>query len=355
MVLSIHNVCNYLIENGLVSLKSVVEGDLMVRDASSRNTNFLINQFAEGGKKLLVKQPDIDDEKYVQDMKIEADIYEIITKNSAFSKIRKYVPKIHHYDSQNYILVMEQLSGVCRVFDYQYHGPNYPDKVIVQTMATILAGFHSIPFNKIKNIKPTFPWFLEVADNNYYKKVKKDDKKAYKILKPFFENPEVMQFVKDAKAMWDSSHFIHLDTRLTNWLIPYSHKAGNKNPIWLIDFELAGMGDAAWDIGFLIGEFIYFDTYIQTNKINISPNEHYLTVADTVKCLWSKYTKIRAVDGAFKEKVVRYTAIKIFLIIYEEVVDEDDVTLSDLIRKLTELFFDMINNTEKYLKTLFGK
>lgn len=355
MILSIHNVCNYLIQNGLVSLKSVVEGDLMVRDASSRNTNFLINQFEVGGKKLLIKQPDIEDEKYVNDMKVEAEVYECISKNSAFSKIRKFVPKIHHYDNQNFILVMEQLTGVCRVFDYQFHGRNYPDKEIVQTMASILARFHKISLHKISHLKPTFPWFLEVADDNYYKKIKKDDKKAYKILKPIFENEDAMQFVKEAKAMWESNSFVHLDTRLTNWLIPYKHKAGNKNQIWLIDFELAGIGDATWDIGFLFGEFIYFDTYINAHAIEIEFNKNYLSSEEAIKSFWGSYTKQRLVDDAFKEKVVRFTAIKIFLLIYEEVVDETEVSMNELIKKLTELFFDMITNTNKYLKTFFGE
>ena len=355
MILSNKNICNYLIDNELVSLKSIVEGDLMVRDASSRNTNFLINQFEKGGVKLLIKQPDIEDEKYILSMKIEAEVYEFIDKKRLCSKLRKYVPKFHHYDQENYILVMEQLTGVCRVFDYLYHGLNFPDKEMLQVLATILASFHEISVEKNTILKPTFPWFLDVADRNYYKKVKKDDKKAYKILKPIFENFEAMQFVRDSKAMWQSKNFIHLDTRLTNLMMPYTHQAGQKLPIWLIDFEMGGVGDAAWDIGFLIGDLLYFDSYLKAKAIEITPNKHYLSIADSIKYFWKIYSKLRPINENFEERVLRYTAIKVFMLVYEYVVDEEDASMDAQLKILIELFFDIVNNTKNYYKILLGK
>ena len=355
MTLSVHNICKYLIDNDLIPLKSIVEGDLMVRDASSRNTNFLINQFEKGGKRLLVKQPDIDDEKYVLSMKIEAEVYEFIHKNSLCTKLRKYVPKLHHYDHQNYILVMEQLKGVCRVFDYLYHGLNYADKGIIKELATILVAFHKIPIEKKHNLQATFPWFLEVAEKDYQKKIKREDKKAYKILQPIFDDPQAMQFVRDSKAMWQSTSFIHLDPRLTNLMMPYAHQAGQKLPIWLIDFEMAGVGDAAWDIGFLFGDLISFETYLKVKTPKINANKHYLTVADSIRYFWQIYSKSMQIDENFEERVVRYTAIKIFMLVYEDIVDEDDVSMSPQLKILIELFLDMVKNTENYYKILLGK
>ena len=286
MILSKKNICNYLIEKDLVSLKSVVEGDLMLRDVSSRNTNFLVNQFGKDGQKLLVKQPDVANIKYVQAMKVEAGIYALIHNKAVCSKIRKYVPQLHQYDDENHILVMEQLSGVCRVFDYLYYGTYYPDKQIIKMLATILKNFHQIPIERAKILTPTYPWFLDIMDKKYGQQVEKDNKKAYKILKPILHNTQVIQFMQESKAMWQSTHFIHLDTRLSNWMMPYTHRAGQKCPIWLIDFELAGIGDAAWDIGFLLGDLLLFDAYLKVKNPKITPNKNYLPISEAIKYFW---------------------------------------------------------------------
>lgn len=354
MILSNKNICNYLIDNDLVSLKSVVEGDLMIRDASSRNTNFLVNQFEKGGQKLLVKQPDIEDEKYVQSMEVEAGIYEFIDKNRICVKLRKFVPKLHHYDHENHILVMEQLTGVCRIFDYLYYGLNYPDKEIIKQLATIFANFSQISIEKNTILQPTFPWFFNVVDKNYKEKIKKDDKKAYKILKPILENIEVLQFVQESKVMWQPKYFIHLDTRITNLMMPYKHQAGQKLPIWLIDFEMAGIGDAAWDIGFLFGDLFYFETYLKSKNTKITPNKNYLSITDSTKYFWKIYSKSIKVEGNFEERVIRYTAIKVFMSIYEYVVDEEEVSMDAHLKLLIDMFFDMVKHTKTYHKILLG-
>ena len=72
MVLTIENICDYLLENQLIDKKAIIEGDLLIRDVSSRNTNFLVNQFHENGIKILIKQPDINDNDYIESMEVEA-------------------------------------------------------------------------------------------------------------------------------------------------------------------------------------------------------------------------------------------------------------------------------------------
>jgi hypothetical protein len=96
MVLTIENICQYLLEHQLIDKKDIIEGDLLIRDASSRNTNFLVNQFHENGIKILIKQPDISDKDYIESMEIEAGIYQLSANTSEiiFQNFSTTIPKI---------------------------------------------------------------------------------------------------------------------------------------------------------------------------------------------------------------------------------------------------------------------
>ncbi len=162
MVLTIENICDYLLDNQLIDKKAIIEGDLLIRDVSSRNTNFLVNQFHENGIKILIKQPDINDIDYIKSMEIEAGIYQVIFNNKAFKEVKHYLPKFNLYDSQNHILIVEQIPGVCRVFDYLFHGLNLPDKNISENFADVFSALHNIRIeeNSLSEIPESYPWFL---------------------------------------------------------------------------------------------------------------------------------------------------------------------------------------------------
>jgi thiamine kinase-like enzyme len=355
MKLSSKNICRYLIDSNLISLKSVVEGDLLIRDVSSRNTNFLINQFAVGGQKLFAKQPDIEDEDYINDMKMEAEIYQFINDNESCSGLRPYMPKFMRYDDQNHILVMEQLVGVCRVFDYLFYDENPIDKEILKNIALILAKFHAIPIEKAKNLKATKHWFLDVLDKKSINRVKRDDKKAYQILKPLFENSEIINLMNQAKEIWQSKYFIHLDARITNFMMPYRYEIGQKTPLWIIDFELAGIGDAAWDLGFFLGELFYYDSYFKSYNITLKTHETSLMMPESAQYFTKIYFENIEPDPFLCQRIMIYTTVKVFLMIYEDLVDEPDATLNDNLKILIEMLSDMVKNQEKYQKIIFAE
>ena len=105
----------------------------------------------------------------------------------------------------------------------------------------------------------------------------------------------------------------------------------------------------------MFGDLLYFDTYLKSNTIEITPNKYYLSITDATKYFWNIYSKSIKTDENFEERVVRYTAIKVFMLIYEYVVDEEDVSVDAQLKILIELFFDMVKNTKNYHKILLGK
>lgn len=355
MVLTLENCCDYLLNFGFLDKKSIIEGDLLIRDASSRNTNFLVNRFQDKSKNILVKQPDILDEDYVQSMEIEANIYKMIYSRVEFEEIRKFIPEYLKYDEENHILIMKQLNGVCRIFDYFYYGPFIADSGIIAGFAECLSGMHNIPTEVLKNstLKEAYPWFLDVSNKDYIKNIKENFPVAYEVMKEVFDNKAWMKVFRKARKNWKSGSFIHLDVRFTNWMISYRHQAVIESPIWLIDWEMAGMGDPAWDISFLIGDWINLGLYLKENYSKEFPNVE-LKIVQQINNFWHQYCLKRNFNdlekNELKIRVSQYLLVKFFLILYELLLDysDDKKAISDSLEffKLQMLNADQI--TEIY-------
>ena len=355
MVLTLDNCCDYLLLFGFIDKKSIIEGDLLIRDASSRNTNFLVNRFQDKSKNILVKQPDILDEDYIQSMEIEANIYKLIYSEVEFEEIRAFIPEYLKYDEKNHILIMKQLNGVCRIFDYFYYGPFIADSCIIAGFANCLAAMHNIPTEVLKNssLKEAYPWFLDVSNKDYQKNIKENYPIAYDVMKEVFNNKAWMKTLKKARSSWKNDSFIHLDVRFTNWMISYRHQAGTDSPIWLIDWEMAGIGDPAWDLSFLIGDWISLGHYLKKNYDKKFPKIEN-KIIQQINIFWHQYCKKRNFNVGekteLKSRVAQYLLVKFFLILYELLLDysDDKKAVSDSLEffKLQMLNADQI--TEIY-------
>jgi thiamine kinase-like enzyme len=356
MVLTIENICDYLLENQLIDKKAIIEGDLLIRDVSSRNTNFLVNQFHENGIKILIKQPDINDDEYIESMKVEAGIYQLIFNNEAFEQVKHYLPKFNLYDSQNYILIMEQISGVCRVFDYLFHGLNLPDKNISEHFATALASLHNIKIEQssFSEIPKSYPWFLNVGQKSYQKKIKKSHPETYQYLSEIFENKKWMAIISSIKRNWQEENIIHLDSRFTNWMISFRHQPTQNDPLWLIDWEMAGKGDSAWDIAFLIGEWINLGLFFQESHPTVFPDVEQ-TIKTQINIFWKNYVDKRGFFSPqkkdFQKRVCRYLTLRILMMVYEIMVEYEEESETTI--TLINLFKNVIEKPQELQKKYF--
>ena len=356
MVLTIENICDYLLDNQLIDKKAIIEGDLLIRDVSSRNTNFLVNQFHENGIKILIKQPDINDDDYIESMEVEAKIYQLIFNNHAFKQVRPYLPKFNSYDAQNHVLIMEQITGVCRIFDYLFHGLNLPDKIISEHFANALSTLHNVEIKRISvpEIPRAFPWFLNVGQKSYRKNIKKRHPETYQYLFEIFENEKWMAIISRIKRKWQEENTIHLDSRFTNWMISFRHQPTQNDPIWLIDWEMAGKGDAAWDIAFLVGELVNVGLFFQENHPTLFPDIEPI-INTQINSFWKSYADKRLFSivqrKEFLKRVCRYLTVRVLMMTYELLLEYEEE--SETTTALTHLFKQVIEKPQELKKKYF--
>ena len=98
-----HDVAGYLLERLLLDPAAVVDGELVIRDVSSRNRNYRVE--CRGGPSYLVKQPVADDGIWT--VTNEAGIYQRLAQGEDF--MAPYLPGFYGYDPDERVLVLELL------------------------------------------------------------------------------------------------------------------------------------------------------------------------------------------------------------------------------------------------------
>jgi hypothetical protein len=62
-----------------------------------------------------------------------------------------------------------------------------------------------------------------------------------------------LPLLRKARADWNPEHLIHGDVRMDNCILSGSRRSGR---VTIVDWELSGRGDPAWDVGTVLAEYI---------------------------------------------------------------------------------------------------
>src|ERR1700738_3367928 len=127
MILSRSNVVHYLLDQGLLALDAVVDGDLIVSDATRRNRNFKVMRRAQRG--YFIKQIQVWDPPTVATLAAEATCYRLAREMPEFSTLAEMVPRDCLYDRQRHVLVTELLPEAESLMDHHRRLSAFPPEV----------------------------------------------------------------------------------------------------------------------------------------------------------------------------------------------------------------------------------
>jgi hypothetical protein len=71
------------------------------------------------------------------------------------------------------------------------------------------------------------------------------------------DNDDLCDWIGRVRTKWQPEVFFHGDMRLDNCIV-YGNSNQRPTRILLVDWEFAGMGDARWDIGAVLAEYLAF-------------------------------------------------------------------------------------------------
>lgn len=235
----------YLLRCGLISPAGVVDGELVVMDASRRNYNLAV--IPQTGPGYLLKQP--RDERAAAALANEAAVYNWL--GGSHSRSADYLPTLYRYEPGG-PLVLEYLAGHETMRNRIGRRGRFA-KVHGRLAGRALAELHrhSRPSGSSPVADLAVPWVLtlDCPELAVFREFQGARNRALRIIQ---QHPEFGSAFTRLRRRWHCRVLVHNDPRWDNLLVPIAEGAGLR----IVDWELAGWGDPAWDVGATLAQYL---------------------------------------------------------------------------------------------------
>ena len=223
------------------------------------------------------------------------------------------------YDDDESVLVLRSIEEPCTLATHHNQGriPTRP----ATWMGRALAALHSLklassPMSALSERLPRrLPdaLFLHRPDHALYCNSSYANLQAVRMMQSF---PAFGALIDALAKEWRPSCLIHFDVKGDNILL--SAKRGARSS-WLIDWELAALGDPAWDVGSMFAD--YLGVWLWSIPITGEhPPAHYLSLArfpltrlqPALRAFWRSYRLARGPDQSRRHSVfaIRYALLR---------------------------------------------
>jgi thiamine kinase-like enzyme len=218
-----------------------------------------------------------------------------------FDPISHIAPKIHDFDEKNNIMVTEFVPGYSWN-QYIFTEPAMKtDKEIVASLGNKIATYHRVfekicIANKKLNFLPktfTFEKLLIHPGPEVFLNLSQANMKLLKIIQ---KDPKIYDNLQELFANWDPKTLIHGDIKFDNIIINLKN---NRKENIITDWEMANIGDPAWDIGSIFQEFIrcwlytlpLTGTETPDKLLNLSKNS-LQNMQSALRTFWNEYIHV---------------------------------------------------------------
>jgi hypothetical protein len=240
-----------LLKRRLLTERQFVDGALYVSDVSRRNTNFRI--VPEDGLGFFVKQG-IGPEK-ARTVNHEAFVYRTL-HGTAF---RNYLPRLCYFDTRRCLLVLTAERSARNLNEHHHVTRRFSTRVAA-AVGRSTAVLHSIPLSEFSEsqrprlsiARLPFAFHLHRPDMVLFENASQGCLNFVRLLQ---EAEELCFRIDLMKREWRDETLIHNDLRWDNCIL-YWLPHTRQPALMLVDWELARIGDPAWDIGTVLAEYV---------------------------------------------------------------------------------------------------
>jgi len=361
--INIDNVIGYLLLNKLLDTKSIVEGDLEIFDISRKNKNIKISNSINSGLFLKQANPYVINSSVI--IKRESLLYAIMQTENEFASLADIAPKIRDYDEKNNIMITELVPGYSWN-QYISQEPNIKlDKDLVASLAKAVATFHhafenvSITKKELHFLPKAFAFenllihpgpeiFVDLSQANM------------KLLKIIQRDPRVYDTLEELSASWNPKTLIHGDIRFDNIIITVQN--GKRRNIFT-DWEMANIGDPAWDIGSIFQEFIRSWLYMlpitgteEAQQLLEMSKDSLQSMQYALRIFWNEYIQVIQKDPYDTNELLlkssKFCAARLIQSAYEML--HSQAELNNLATYMVQIGLNMISNISKATIHLLG-
>ncbi|HEX9982707.1 MAG TPA: phosphotransferase [Thermoanaerobaculia bacterium] len=254
-MLNVDNAAEYLIERGLMSVDSILSGDLIISSAARRNRNLRIKR--KDDPSYLIKQPDDPASGARQTLRAEAQFYSFCFEDAEAEPVREFLPALRYFDPERSLVVFDFLDGAVPL--WQYSGSREEaSRLVGHALGTFHRTFRGTQNRKLGWLQRQTPWVMRVhkPSPELLASLSPANVETLRILQT---QEQISTHLDALRRKWRVETVIHNDVKSDNILVRGSGP-GAQGPgpssVALVDWELVQLGDPAWDVAGLLQDFV---------------------------------------------------------------------------------------------------
>jgi hypothetical protein len=322
MYLTVTNLASYLAGRGLVELDSVVDGDFAVQEAGRRNRNFKVSRGVLPG--LFVKQvANTASWEPIVTVHREAAFYKEISSRPPLAPVAKLTPRLVDFNPAHVCLVSELVENGENYNEYHHRIGAFPE-MPAEILGRGMAAYHSLPPQALADLLARgvlpgqVPWILSLnpATLSPLGEMPQIGPMMLAVLPQY---PALLHTLLALRYEWVFDSLIHGDMKWDNLVVS---EEGDEPQLRVVDWELADIGDAAWDAGAVIAAYIGA-WMLMLSASGTSPAEvptRFAEMRQALRAFWTTYAATRglqAVARPYLERCMRFAAARLALTVFE--------------------------------------
>lgn len=277
-----NDLVHYLIERGLLTPASVVDGEVMVVEGTRRNSNFAVTR--KDGPPYFVKCVQPASAGSAETLQREAACYQWASTHPALAGLRELMPRFFFSDPQRGILVLELFPYAQNITDYHRNARVFPEDV-ARLIGRALAHYHASTAAVLGTLDHSVfrgqqPWVLSLHYS--HSQFGQAGAQVATILQSY---PEYGRALDQLRAQWMPNALIHGDMKFDNCLmVP---RADGNADLKVVDWELADIGEDTWDAGAVLQSYVTTCVLSAQGSMNVNLEP----VKPAMRAFWDEYVK----------------------------------------------------------------
>lgn len=365
MLITPNNIVYYLLERGLITSESIVDGDLMVVDASRRNRNFKV--IRKHNPSYFVKQIQNWEPQAIVTLQCEAMCYWLSQNDVSFASLALLIPRFYTYDPARSILIVELLPEGENLSEYQRRLGEFPLDV-ASKLGKVLGTYHQEAGAKLQSsshyasFPKNMPWILSVHQHNpnLFNPLSAANSQLLSVVQKY---PEFHQALNALQGQWQINSLIHGDMKWDNCIVYKQSDQSDEPGLKVVDWELADLGDACWDVGAIFQAYLSFWILSMQMLADTSPAQlvdmaqyPLEKMQPAIQMFWKTYADTMQMDDMLMrerlERSVKYGAARMIQTAYEYMAFSPQITANALC--LLQVSFNILENPQEAISDLLG-
>jgi Ser/Thr protein kinase RdoA (MazF antagonist) len=241
------DIAHYLLSLGLVKPRDVVEEDLTIVDASRRNSVFLAMKRA--GPTYVIKQADTETARTLAH---EAAILRFLAETT---ELAGHVPEVVEHEPAMARLVLKTPGGARDWIEHHRAGrfPQIPARIL----GRVLAALHRLPVDEVEPLPAGFDrmWGTSLVEPRHDLLLDLSAG-AQDIVARIQASDALCRRLDELRGAASDGALVHGDLRWENCLAVAAPGSRRMTRLLLVDWEDAGPGTAAFDVGTVLAEYL---------------------------------------------------------------------------------------------------